>query len=217
MAEIAEGGGGHEKGGKRRAKKQSTKVDMTPMVDLAFLLLTFFVLTATFNKNKAMDITFPAPPEKIEDVPPVKNAVTFILSKDHRVFYYYGQLITADTKPEENKENLPPTTLTEITYAPEKGIVDLLMGYNSKATEKIKKLDEDRQKTNMPDSVYKKEVSKINNTFDAVTVIIKADDKATYRDVITLIDQLKVLKISKFVNVDITKPEFDMAQALVSK
>ena len=89
MAEIAEGGGGgHGKGGKKRAKKQSTRIDMTPMVDLAFLLLTFFVLTSTFSKPKAMDINFPAPPEHPEDQPPVKNGLSIILSKDHRIFFY---------------------------------------------------------------------------------------------------------------------------------
>ena len=58
MAEIADDGGGHKKGGKKRAKKQSTKIDMTPMVDLGFLLLTFFVLTSTFSKPKSMEISF---------------------------------------------------------------------------------------------------------------------------------------------------------------
>ena len=64
MAELNPGSGGSHKGdGKIRMKKQSTKVDMTPMVDLAFLLLTFFVLTSTFSKPKTMEITFPVPPE----------------------------------------------------------------------------------------------------------------------------------------------------------
>src|ERR1035437_4326351 len=93
MAEIAEGGGGHGKGGKKRAKKQSTRIDMTPMVDLGFLLLTFFVLTSTFSKPKSMEISFPAPPEKIEDQPPVKNGLTILLTKDHRIFYYKKEFI----------------------------------------------------------------------------------------------------------------------------
>ena len=61
MAEVNTGdGGGHGKHDKKRAKKASTKIDMTPMVDLAFLLLTFFVLTSTFSKPKTMEINFPA-------------------------------------------------------------------------------------------------------------------------------------------------------------
>jgi len=57
MAEIdtSQGGGGKKKG----AKKVSTKVDMTPMVDLAFLLITFFMLTTTFNTPKVMQVLMP--------------------------------------------------------------------------------------------------------------------------------------------------------------
>ncbi|MBC7861593.1 MAG: biopolymer transporter ExbD [Bacteroidia bacterium] len=207
MAEIAEGGGGgHGKGGKKRAKKQSTKVDMTPMVDLAFLLLTFFVLTATFNKNKAMDITFPAPLDPNQPPPPaVKNAVTFLLTKDHRIFYYEEEFV-----PVATAMNPVATVLKETTYAPEGGVEDLLMAKNSVASEALKKLEEERKADKMEDSTYKKKINSINNKQTAVTVIIKADGEAKYRDVVLLIDELKVLKISKFVNVDITKPEYDM-------
>ena len=80
MAEIADSGGGHGKGGKKRAKKQSTRVDMTPMVDLAFLLLTFFVLTSTFNKPKSMELSLPAPLDENTKPSDVKIGVTFLLT-----------------------------------------------------------------------------------------------------------------------------------------
>lgn len=203
MAEIAEGGGGgHGKGGKKRAKKQSTRVDMTPMVDLAFLLLTFFVLTATFSKNKAMEITFPAPPDKSVEIPPVSNAVTFLLTKDDRIFYY---------EEEFDAKDMPPTVLKEISYAPEgqNGIRDLLKLKNAKAFEEMAALDKLREETNMPDSSYKKKLASINKKNSAVTVILKSDDKAKYRNMVNLIDELKLMKITKFVNVDITVPEFE--------
>src|SRR5438045_5880852 len=112
MAEIQEGGGGGHKGGKKRAKKQSTRIDMTPMVDLAFLLLTFFILTATFSKPKSMELTFPAPP-KGEPPPPIKNGVTFLLTKDDRIFYYEGEFRVKDD--EKGKK----TEIAELNFSKE--------------------------------------------------------------------------------------------------
>ena len=105
MAEIADsGGGGHDKG-KKRAKKSSTRVDMTPMVDLAFLLLTFFVLTATFSKPKSMELTFPAPLPPDQKVDEIKRGITILLSKENRIFYYEGQFRAADD--DKGKKNKP--------------------------------------------------------------------------------------------------------------
>ena len=59
MAELNTGDGGGGKGGKVRSKKQNSKVDLTAMVDLAFLLITFFMLTTSLSKPKAMDLGLP--------------------------------------------------------------------------------------------------------------------------------------------------------------
>ncbi len=95
MAEIQSNGGGGD-GGKKRAKKQSTKVDMTPLVDLAFLLLTFFVLTSTFSQPKVLRMIFP---EKLDEKdlknmkqPEVKDGITILLTRENRVFWYRGAL-----------------------------------------------------------------------------------------------------------------------------
>ena len=67
MAEIIEGGGGHEKGGKKRPKKSPVRMDMTPMVDLAFLLLTFFILATSLSKPKTLEIVYPKEVENKDD------------------------------------------------------------------------------------------------------------------------------------------------------
>src|SRR5205809_6654591 len=92
MAEISQGGGGGSKDGKVRVKKASTKIDMTPMVDLAFLLLTFFILTTTLNKPQTMELTMPEKPKNEEKLPEVneKKVVTLILGANNKVYWYHG-------------------------------------------------------------------------------------------------------------------------------
>lgn len=91
MAEIQEKGGGG-KGGKKRSKKQSTKIDMTPMVDLGFLLLTFFILTTTFAKPQTMEINMPVKTDKVEEQSALKasNALTIIADENDQIFWYAG-------------------------------------------------------------------------------------------------------------------------------
>ena len=79
MAEIDTGG------------KVSTKVDMTPMVDLAFLLITFFMLTTSFNTPQTMEVNMPdkTPDEKTMKIK-ASRALTFILDKEDKIYYYKG-------------------------------------------------------------------------------------------------------------------------------
>ena len=134
MAEISNQGGG-KKDGKVRSKKTSTRIDMTPMVDLAFLLLTFFVMTTTLNKPQTMEITMPEKP-KNEDKPPVvneKRVLTLVLGQDDKVYWYLG---ITDPK-------------VEVTDFSPNGVRDVLMKENAAIQEMvvlIKPSDESRYK-----------------------------------------------------------------------
>src|SRR5690606_14569556 len=91
MAEINTGGG-DKKGGKIRSKKSSTRIDMTPMVDLAFLLLTFFMLATTFNKPQTMEINMPAKPKNEDKLPEIneKRVLSVVLGDNDKIYYYVG-------------------------------------------------------------------------------------------------------------------------------
>jgi biopolymer transport protein ExbD len=92
MADITQTDDGQKKaGGKVRAKKQSTRIDMTPMVDLAFLLLTFFILTATFNKHRAMDLTMPDKTDTVSLLPVKdKDVLNLVLAGNNRIYWWIG-------------------------------------------------------------------------------------------------------------------------------
>ena len=114
MAELDTSGGG-KKGKKVRSKKQSTRVDLTAMVDLAFLLITFFMLTTSLSKPIAMDI---AKPDKNEEHPenkldlPASRTMTVLLGKNDKVAWYMG--VAGDNVP--NIESLSQIGKVFIEY-----------------------------------------------------------------------------------------------------
>jgi len=93
MAELDTSSGGGKKGGKVRSKKASTKVDLTAMVDLAFLLITFFMLTTTLNKPIAMDIAKPDKDDKSDARLELRasQTMTILLGKNNKVAWYMGE------------------------------------------------------------------------------------------------------------------------------
>jgi len=103
MAELNTDGGG-EKGGKVRSKKQNSKVDLTAMVDLAFLLITFFMLTTTLSKPQSMSLGLP---DKDEPNKPNKVKVdehctmTILMGENNKLKYFVGFLDKPIAAPKE--------------------------------------------------------------------------------------------------------------------
>jgi biopolymer transport protein ExbD len=73
----------------------STRIDFTPMVDLGFLLITFFMLTTTLAKPQIMALVMPDPSDgKTQDLSASK-ALTLILGANDRIYWYEGLENTA--------------------------------------------------------------------------------------------------------------------------
>jgi biopolymer transport protein ExbD len=138
MAELNTDGGGGKKGGKVRSKKANAKVDLTAMVDLAFLLITFFMLTTTLSKPQSMNLGLPSKdPEKDNaDIKVDENrTMTVMLGDNNKMVYYMGLLATPIVGPKEisfGKEGLRKEILSrkksvlEYTRDKNKGMIVII-------------------------------------------------------------------------------------------
>jgi len=186
MAEMAQdGGGGRKKGGKVRSKKMSTRIDFTPMVDLGFLLITFFMLTTTLAKPNILALVMPEKDIKLEDVEPVKESkvLTLLLGADDKVYWYEG---ITDAK------------LDSTDYAAE--------GLRSVILNKM-----DRVKEQFGLQTYKRKnkegVEEEFNDGSYINVIIKPMKDSRYKNLVDALDEMAICKVRYYVILDVSKLE----------
>lgn len=156
MAELNTGDGGGGKGGKVRSKKQNSKVDLTAMVDLAFLLITFFMLTTTLSKPQAMPLGLPdkdEDPTKNKDIKvDEKRTLTIMMGENNKLIYYMGLIDTPIAGPKDiayGKDGIRKVLLSrkksvlEYTGDKTKGIIVIIKpGKKSKYKNLVDILDE---------------------------------------------------------------------------
>jgi len=188
MAELDTSGGGHKKGpGVKKGKKLSTRIDLTPMVDLGFLLITFFMFTTTLAKPKTMEINMPYKDEhmKDEEKNKIKNSValTILLSKSHRIYYYEGI--------GDNPELAPDIKVT--TFASSKGIRDVIIN-KKKTVDGMKR-------------------SGALTAKDETTVLIKPDSTSTYSDLVNMLDEMNINDVKVYAIIEITELEREWIKA----
>jgi len=197
-----------KKGGKRQAKKHSTRIDMTPMVDLMCLLITFFMLTTAFSKPKVMVITMPEKNDKPDEPKgpeiPKNRTLNILLTEGHKVYYYIG--IADPKKPAE----MPQLVKTDFS---KDGIRKFLLIKNKDLFTKIAEYRDKRVtgKTVVADTTADSAIKKMKKEDQkGPIVLIKADVKAKYRDMVDIIDEMAICNIASYAVVDMTPTEQQM-------
>ncbi len=207
MAEIIQ----EEKGGgKKKAKKHAPHIDMTPMVDLMCLLITFFMLTTAFSKSKVMEIVLPEKIKKGEKVDPPKivasRTLNIILGPDNKIYWYPG-VVKA-----EDYNNLPPVFETNFSAT---GIRPLLLERNRAL---FKKIDEFKQsvisgKIKITQDSVQSAIRQLKKDDDTgPIVLVKAYKKATYGNFVDILDEMNICGIARNTFVDITWYEEKMVE-----
>ena len=182
--DVAAGDSGHKKGpGVKKSKKLSTRVDMTPMVDLGFLLITFFIYTTTMSTPNTTKLNMPKKEEDQTKSMEVEKAglLTILLGKGDQIYYYEGEL-----KPDGS--NFMTTT------------------YPSPGNPGLRKVIQDKKSAVIaawtPGGAVK-ETEKDRG----LTVVIKPSKEANYGRTVDVLDEMTINDVKVYAIVDISESE----------
>lgn len=193
MAEIEEGKRG--KGSKQ--KKMAVRVDFTPMVDMNMLLITFFMLCTTLSKPQTMEINMPSNDKNLKEEQQNKvkasQALTLLLGENGKLYYYEG---------EPNYKDY--SSLIETSYKAD-GIRSVLLKKNAAAVAKVREVKQKKANLEIDEDEAKKQISEIKAGKETPTVIIKATDKSTYKNLIDALDEMQICSIGKYAIIEITE------------
>lgn len=182
MAELNTGGGDKKGGGKVRSKKANPSVDLTAMVDLAFLLITFFILTTTLSKPQSMNLAMPD--KDTEKTPPTETpawrTLTIVLGSDDKVVWYHGKI--------DNPVDGPAVS----TYG-KNGVRALVLNK--------KKVVDDQNRAEGADLAK-----------SAMTIIIKPSERSNYKNVVDILDEMAITGMKKYAIVDITPEDVKLLE-----
>ncbi len=203
MADIDTSGGGKKKGKKVRGKKLSTRVDFTPMVDLGFLLITFFMLTTSMNKPSTMEINMPFKDDNIPVDGQTKikesQAMTIMLTGHDQIMYYFG---FGDLIGEAN-----------VTTFGAKGIRAALMEKSREINPRLDSLKYYKREASLnriTEEAYKAHSLRLKSDKKNVFVRIMYDNKARYKNLVDILDEMTITNIGQYAIVDITPEDLQM-------
>ena len=183
MAELNTGGDSGGKGGKVRSKKMNPSVDLTAMVDLAFLLITFFMLTTSLSKPQSMPLAMPDKTEEPDREPDntlidESRLMTILIGSNNTLLWYIGKFEEPKVEP------------TQSEFGKE-GIRKVLLEQIAKA----------------------KAIAKRDGKQDESLIVnIKASDKASYRNLVDILDEMAITHPQLYAIGDITEPEVKLLE-----
>ena len=193
-AEIQETG---KKGKGSKQKKMTVRVDFTPMVDMNMLLITFFMLCTTLIKPQTLELNMPSNNKDITDdqksMVKASQAITLLLGADDKLYYYEG---------EPNYQDY--TSLKETDYSTG-GLRAFLLAKNADAVRQVNELKKQKAALALSEEDYAKKVAEIKSGKQTPTIIIKATDQSSYKNLVSALDEMLVCQIGKYVITDLAE------------